>query len=239
MPDCVLSCIEVRDTETSLICHPAFKLKPGEDRDFIQAVLATIKGESGTQQSRAFLELTRKAKFCVIFSGSGLTYALDGDFDMFIEMVHQLNRWARIAVIPMVSHSNTRGFNHSLYQRTGYVNKVSFAGGVSNGEEASFLEQVRGRSADCILIVGSDPFLDLPQSLMISLEGIPVICLNPVVTPTTNRARVVLGTATSGIEADGKVRRMDGEEVELLKIKESEHPTDEEVLGRLLARIRK
>ena len=36
MPEVVLSCVEVRDTETSLMCHPVFKVTPGEDGKFIE-----------------------------------------------------------------------------------------------------------------------------------------------------------------------------------------------------------
>jgi formylmethanofuran dehydrogenase subunit B len=137
----------------------------------------------------------------------------------------------------MLGHSNMRGFNHSLYKQTSYVNKVSFAEGVSHGEEFSFLEQVRNQAADCILIVGSNPLLNLPHSVSKNLKGIPIICLDPFVTSTTRAAQVVLGVAISGLEAGGKAMRMDGEEVALLPAKMPTQPSDEEILSQLLDKV--
>jgi formylmethanofuran dehydrogenase subunit B len=171
-PKVTLSCVEVRDTELSFLCKPAFKLKPGGDKDFITNIL--MEGEDGTEESKRFVELVRESQFCVTFCGPGLSYSLDGDFDLFNEMVRKLNQRTRIAVIPMAVEFNLRGFNQSLYRQTGYINQVSFAAGVSHGSEFSFLEQVRKRLADCVLIIGSDPFSNLPPSLMRNLQGISV-----------------------------------------------------------------
>jgi len=234
-PKVTLSCVEVRDTELSFLCKPAFKLKPGGDKDFITAIL--MEGKDGTEESRRFVELVRKSQFCVIFCGPGLSYSLDGDFDLFNEMVRKLTQRTRIAVIPMPMEFNLRGFNQSLYKQTGYVNQVSFAAGVSHGSDFSFLEQVRKRLADCVLIIGSDPFSNLPPSLMRNLQGISVICLDHFSTPTTNSAEVVIPTALPGLECSGSAIRMDGDEITLVKLKKAGYPTEEEILKQLAERI--
>jgi len=242
LPKVKLGCVEVRETEVSSLSNPFFKLKPGEDKDFIEAILTAAR-RSGSNpgeeadEAKAFTELVKSSHFCVIFVGLGLTYALDGDFRLFAEMVQEFNPSTRIAVIPMVGHYNMRGFNQSLYQRIGYVNKVSFAGAISYGDEYSFLEQVRNHLADCVLIVGSNPFSNLPYSIMKELQGVPVICLDPFATTTTKAAHVVIGTAISGLECDGRALRMDGEEIKLTQARVSNYPSDEEVLGRLLDRL--
>lgn len=237
IPQVVISCVEVRDTETSSLCRPVFEVEPGGDRDFIGKILAAIRDKDETQESKAFVELVRNSAFCVIFVGLGLIYALDNDFHFFKEMLHELSRWTRFAVIPMLGHFNTLGFNRLLFEKTGHVNKVSFANGVSYGDEFSFLEQMRNRVPDCVLIAGSDPFSSQPRSLMRNLEGVPIICLDPFVTPTTMAAEVVFGTAVSGLETAGKAIRMDGIVVSLLQGREPEIPTDEEILRQLLNRI--
>jgi len=234
-PKVTLSCIEVRDTELSLLCKPAFRLKPGGDKDFITNIL--VEGKDGTEESKRFVELVREAQFCVIFCGPGLSYSLHGDFDLFDEMVRKLNQRTRIAVIPMAVESNLRGFNQSLYEQTGYVNQVSFAAGVSHGSEFSFLEQVRKRLADCVLIIGSDPFSNLPLSLMRNLQGMSVICLDHFSTPTTNSAEVVIPTALPGLECSGSAIRMDGDEIALVGLKKAGYPTEEEILKQLAERI--
>ena len=237
MPKVKLGCVDVRETEVSSLSHPFFKLKPGRDRDFIKAILAVLKKGDGTGEAKDFNELVKNSKFCVISVGLGLTYALDGDFHLFAEMVQEFSLSTRIAVIPMVGHFDMRGFNQSLYQRTGYVNKLSFADVVSHGDEYSLLEQIRNHHADCVLIVGSDPFSNLPYSLMKELSGVPVICLDPFVTTTTKAAHVVIGTAISGLECDGTAIRMDGEEIKLTQAKVSDYPSDEEVLRHLLDKV--
>lgn len=234
-PKVTLSCVEVRDTELSFLCKPAFKLKPGGDKDFITAIL--MEGKDGTEESKSFVELVRESQLCVIFCGPGLSYSLDGDFDLFNEMVRKLTQRTRIAVIPMPMEFNLRGFNQSLYKQTGYVNQVSFAAGVSHGSDFSFLEQVRKRLADCVLIIGSDPFSNLPPSLMRNLQGISVICLDHFSTPTTNSAEVVIPTALPGLECSGSAIRMDGDEITLVKLKKAGYPTEEEILKQLAERI--
>ncbi len=234
-PKVTLSCVEVRDTELGLLCKPAFKLKPGGDKDFITDIL--MEGKNGTEESKKFVELIEKSRFCIIFSGSGLSYSLDNDFDLFNEMVHKLSQRTRIAVIPMAMEFNLRGFNQSLYKQTGYVNQVSFAAGVSHGSEFSFLEQVRKRLADCVLIISSDPFSNLPPSLMRNLQGTSIICLDHFSTPTTNTAGVVIPTALPGLECSGSAIRMDGDEIALVGLKKGEYPTEEEVLKQLAERI--
>jgi formylmethanofuran dehydrogenase subunit B len=137
----------------------------------------------------------------------------------------------------MVGHFDMRGFNHSLYSKTGYVNKVSFAEGISHGLEFSFPEQIRNKAFDLLLLVGSDPISSLPQSLVKNLKDVPIINIDPFLTPTAKVSKVVLGTALSGLETGGKAIRMDGVEITLLQGKVSEHLSDEEILRQLLNKV--
>lgn len=234
LPKVKMTCVEVRDTELTSICKPAFKLIPGGDREFIREVLSIIKGGEGTDEAKAFLELIKNSQVCVIFCGRGLIYSVNGNFDLFNEMVEGLSQWTEVSVIPMIDEFNMLGFNKSLREETGYISQVSFHGGIIHGTELSFLEQVRRELPDCVLIAGSDPFAILPQSLSRKLATMKVICLGNIVTSTTNAAEVVIATAAPGLESSGKVVRMDGEEVNLLEIKKSTYPSEEEVLEQLL-----
>jgi formylmethanofuran dehydrogenase subunit B len=139
----------------------------------------------------------------------------------------------------MVGHFNMRGFNHSLYHRVCYVNKVSFADGICHGKQFSFVEQVINHAADCILIVGSDPLSNLPRSVTKELKGMPVITIDPFITPTTKASQVVLSPAISGLESSGKAIRMDGIEVALVQGKKTERLSDEEILKQLLERVKR
>lgn len=234
-PKVTLSCVDVRDTEMSLMCGSAFKIKPGGDADFMRAVLG--EAQEGMETSEAFREMVENSRFCTIFCGSGLNHALDSDFSLFERMVQTFSQGTRLAVIPMVAESNLRGFNQTLFKQSGYINQVSFAAGVSHGRQFSFLEQVRNGLPDCVLIIGSDPFSVLPQSLMRNLRNVDVICLDHFSTPTTEAADVVIPTALPGLECAGSVIRMDGYEVALIGLKKADCPAEEDVLKQLVERI--
>jgi formylmethanofuran dehydrogenase subunit B len=234
-PKVKLSCVEVRDTELSAMCKPVFKIKPGGDKDFIRAILG--EAQDGAKDSQSFLELVTKSRFCVIFCGAGLSYSLDGEFGLFNNMVRRFGQTTRVSVIPMVAEANLRGFGQSLYDQTGRVNQVSFGTGVSYGRDFCFAGQVRKGLADCVLIVGSDPFSALPQSLMRNLQGTSIICLDRFSTPTTTAADVVIATALPGLECGGSMARMDGDRMVLVGPKKGDYPTEEEILNQLLQRV--
>ena len=234
-PKVTLSCVEVRQTELSAMCKPSFRIRPRQDKEFINAILD--EGQDGRDEARKFREMVVKSRFCVIFCGLGLIYSLDNDLISFSKMVHTFSQSTRIAVIPMIAEANMRGFHQSLYKQTGYVNSISFAGGISHGSEFSLLEQIRNRIPGCVLIMGSDPFSALPQSIMKNLQGINVICLDHFRTPTTISADVVIPTALPGVEYGGSMIRMDGDEVALAGPKKVANPTEEEVLKQLAGSI--
>lgn len=237
VPAVTLSCVEVRDTETSILASPTFKIEPGGDRRFIEEVLPTVGGAGPTERASAFVRLLEKHKFAMVFVGLGLNYALDNNFTPFQEMVKALSRELRLAVIPMVDEFNMRGCNRLLYQKTGYVNRINFSNGISHGDNFSFLEAVANKTSDCILVVDSDPVSNLPYPLMQNLRQTNVICLNPFVTPTTSLARVTIGTAVPGVETGGTALRMDGEKVSLSPARETERPGGAEILRQLLGRF--
>lgn len=233
VPKVMMACVEVRDTELSSICKPVFKLAPEGDGEFIREILSVIKGGEGAEEAKAFWELIKDSQVCVIFCGKGLIYSVNGNFDLFNEMVERLSQGTKVSVIPMIDEINMLGFNKSLREETSYINQVSFDGGIIHSAEFSFLEQVRRGLPDCVLIAGSDPFSTLPQSLSRKLASTKIICLGSLITPTTDAAEVVIATAAPGLESSGKVTRMDGEESDLFKVKKSTYPSEEEVIERL------
>jgi formylmethanofuran dehydrogenase subunit B len=234
-PKVTLSSIDVRQSELTAMSNPAFRVKPGADKELISGLL----GESGaaTDQARQLLDLIKKSRFCAIFCGLGLVYSLDGDFGVFTKLIQRLGQSARVAVIPMIAETNMLGFNQSLHKLSGYVNSISFAGSISHSREFSFPEQVHNRAADCILIVGSDPFSALPQSLLSRLEGVDTICLDHFSTLTTEVSDVVIPTAVSGVESSGNLVRLDGDAIALAELVRGGFPTQQEILQQLLQKV--
>ncbi len=235
-PNVTLSCIDIRQTELGSMCKAAFKIKPGSDRELIAGLLR--ESPESIAKAKLLAELIAKSKFCAMFCGMGLVHSLDGDFGSFTKMIGTLSQSLRLAVIPMISETNMLGFNQLLLKETGYVNQVSFAGGVSHGREFSFVEQVHNSASDCILIVGSDPFSMLPQSLMSNLGKTDIICLDHSSTLTTRVADVVIPTAMPGVECGGNMVRMDGDNIKLAEPVMSGYPTEGEVFKQLLEKVR-
>lgn len=236
-PKVILAAVDVRQTELVAMSKPAFRITPGGDRDLISGVL----GESPPAPGPAgqLSDLIRKSRFCALFCGLGLLQALDGDLASFTRMIQVLSQSVKVAVIPMIAETNMMGFCRTLHERTSYVNSVSFAGGVSGGREFSFPEQLRRQAADCILVVGSDPFSSLPQPLLRRLQGanVSIVCLDHFPTLTAEAADVVIPTGVPGVESGGSVVRLDGDRVALAEPVKDGPLTQEAALGRLLEKV--
>ena len=229
IPEATLCAVETRETELTGMCDRVFKLPPGGDNEFLKAVL--MRGQ-GTDESKAFVKLVEESNKTIIFAGLGLTHALCGDYEQYGKMIESFDRPGEIYTLPMVDHYNMRGFNHQLYGKTGYVNRVSFGGNaVESGRRFSFLAQLNNETVDCALIIGSDPVSNLPRSLVKKLFKIPVILMDPMTTSTTSAAHVAIPVAVSGVESGGGAVRMGGESVKLTQISNGhEYITDLDVL---------
>jgi formylmethanofuran dehydrogenase subunit B len=236
-PKVTLASIDVRQTELTAMSKPAFRIKPGGDGELIAGVLGESPAVPGPAGQLS--DLMKRSRFCALFCGLGLMQALDGDMAAFTRMVQVVSQSVKVAVIPMIAETNMMGFCRMLHERTSYVNSVSFAGGVSGGREFSFAEQVRQQAADCILVVGSDPFAALPQPLLRRMQGVNVsiICLDHFSTLTADAADVVIPTGVPGVESSGTVVRLDGERVALAEPIKDGPLTQEAALGRLLEKV--
>lgn len=231
-PKVTLCSVEVRNTGLTAMSNTVFKLKPRQDADFITAILGNE--QSATVEADRFLQMVRKSRFCVVFCGSGLISSLDGDLNLFSKMMKSLQQLTKIAVMPMVSEANSRGFTQMLYQETGYVNQVSFVDGVSHGSDFSIHEQLAKGAPDCVVSFDADPFYLLPQSAIPGLEAANVIYMGRFKTPLAGFADVVIPTALPGIEQDGSFVRMDGQKVDLPFLRDTPFPTDEVVISQLM-----
>ena len=231
-PKVVLGCIDIRNSELCAMSNMAIKLRPGQDGDFMRAVLDDT--HSVSEDANKFRERMKKSRFCVFFCGLGLVHSLGSDLSPLPQMMEALGQSTRIALMPMISEINLRGFTQKLYEDTGYVNQVSFAGGVLHSSDYSLHEQLRNNTADCVILIDSDPYRLLPHQLMRNLRNTRVIYLGPFKTPVASLADVVIATAIPGIEQGGSVLRMDGIEIDLLSVRETRYPTQQDVLAQLM-----
>ncbi len=233
--DRIAIAIDVRESNTAKICKGHFyRIQPKGDREFILALIDALSGKVPAYEPKKILELAailKKAEFGVIFAGIGLTYSIKEDFDILVSLADKLPNFH---IMPMVGHYNMRGFNENLFKETGFVNRVRFHGTAVHDDKYSIIEALREKSIDALLVAGSDPLSSLPRSLIRHLASIPVICIDPCVTMTSKIAAVTIPCAVSGVESGGTAVRMDGKKIGLSKMIESDYPTDEELLTRLM-----
>lgn len=234
--------IDIRRSHTAKICgNYLFQIPPGGDTEFIDALIAGLSGKlpktSYNYPPKKILELANilnGAKFGVVFVGGGMIYSLE-NLEPLLRLMKALNEKANFHMVPIVGHYNIRGFNENLFEETGYVNSVKFENGsVKHGPEHSIVESLKAKTVDAALIIGSDPLSCLPRSIAKNLLEIPVISLDHCETFTSRKAKVYINTAISGVESGGSAIRMDGTKVDFKPIIETNYPSDETILKKIM-----
>jgi formylmethanofuran dehydrogenase subunit B len=140
----------------------------------------------------------------------------------------------------MRGHGNVTGVDNVLAWQTGYPFGVNFSFGYPrfNPGEYTVVDVVSRGEADAALIVAADPLSSLPGNVVRRLSEIPTIALDTHESETTRRARIAFTTSTAGIHVEGTVYRMDNIPIHLRKVLPSSYPSDEEVIDRLLTRVK-
>jgi formylmethanofuran dehydrogenase subunit B len=184
----------------------------------------------------------KNSKFGVLFFGMGLTHSRGKPYNVAnaISLVRDLNAHTKFAVIPMRGHYNVLGFNQVCTWSTGFAFAVDFARGQPwyNPGETSTVDVLNRGECDSALIVASDPAAHFPRKSVEHLARIPLIQIDPYASLTTELADVVLPAAIAGIEVEGTAYRMDGVPLRLRKLIEPVHLSDEEILSRILSKVR-
>lgn len=239
-----LVCIDVRNSSTMKISRKKFIIPPEGDEKFIECLIDAIDGKVPKSseikiEAKKLIDLAnllKKSRHGIIFSGLGLICALKNNLEPLESLMDKLNKESNFHLIPMLENYNTRGFNETLFNQTGYVNSVKFDSEKvkEHGASQSFIEALIEDKFDAALIVGSDPLSDVSFSISKKLSEIPIITLDSTNTPTTAVSKVVISSAKNGIEAQGKALRMDGVELSLEKLMDSEYLAEEEILDALI-----
>lgn len=235
-------CIDVRRSDTAAVCkkNGFYQIPVKGDTEFMDALVSALSGKvpktSYGFDTKRLIELAnilKKAKFGVIFAGLGMVYSLEENETLF-RLMDKLNSVSNFHLIPMIGHYNMRGFNKKLFSDTGHIDRVRFNGQeLSHGPECSVLEVLRQRTVDAALIIGADPFSSFPRSIARYLGEIPLVVIDHDRTLTYEKATVSLPCALTGVEAGGTAIRMDGVEVRLKQIVETELLSDEEIVKRI------
>ena len=140
----------------------------------------------------------------------------------------------------MRGHYNVTGFGQVCAWETGFVTAVDFSSGAPyyNPGETAANDLLYRKEVDAAMIIAGDAGAHFPANSVRELAKIPVIQVDPYWNPTTEIADVVIPTAISGVEVEGTAYRMDGVSLRMRKMIEPEHLTDEEILDKIIARVR-
>jgi len=245
--------IDVRRTKSAKAADVFLQIRPGRDFEVLWALQALVNGRkldaaSMEDTGLSHAQLTELAdrmtgcKFGCIFVGQGLTQTRGRHFNTSAAflLVRALNRHTKFALIPMRGHGNVTGVDNVLAWQTGYPFGVNFSLGYPrfNPGEYTVVDLLSRGEADAALVVAADPIASLPAKAVRRMKGIPLVALDTHESDTTRSARVAFTTSTAGIHVEGTVYRMDNIPIHLRKVMDSAHPSDEEVIGRLLARVK-
>jgi formylmethanofuran dehydrogenase subunit B len=244
--------VDVRGTRSARNADKLVLVRPGSDYEVISALRLLVAGkddnvpeEVGGVSKRDLAELAgmmKSARFGTIFFGLGLSQSRGRykSIDNAISLVVELNGHTKFTIMPMRGHYNVAGIGQVAAWTTGFPMSIDFSRGspyFNPGETAACDLLARGE-ADAALIIAADPGSNFPRQAVEALARLPVIQIDPYENPTTLLSEVVIPCAIAGIEAEGTAYRMDGMALRMRKLVESKYPSDEEILKRILDKVR-
>jgi formylmethanofuran dehydrogenase subunit B len=246
--------VDVRETMSAKAADIFLQVRPGKDFEMLSILRALIKSqpvsaeavaETGLklEQLQDLVDRMKKAKFGVLFFGMGLSMTRGKHMNSAaaLTLAAEMNAYTKFVAMPMRGHGNVTGADVVLRYTTTYPFGISLTRGYPRfnpGEYSTIDLLVRGDN-DATLVLGADPGATMPKPAIEHLKRTPTIVLDPKVTHTSKLARVHITTAATGISAPGTVYRMDEIPLPLRPALKSPYPTDEEVLNRIVAAVRK
>jgi formylmethanofuran dehydrogenase subunit B len=235
--------IDSEVTETSQGADTFLRIKPGSDRQFIEALRQIAGGNElprelefgvSDRQVRKLAEQMKSCRYGALFfgAGQGTSEESRAAVESLFRLVTELNRFTRFTVHHMPAAGGLAGADNVLCWQTGFPFAVNFASGYPRFDPREFsanrlLEQ---GAVDACVVVGSEAVPKLSVTAQEALRRIPTIALDYPPADPAVAATVQFTTAIYGIHAAGTAYRMDGVPIPLRKVLRSNYPRDDEVL---------
>ncbi|MEM3577494.1 MAG: formylmethanofuran dehydrogenase subunit B [Candidatus Bathyarchaeia archaeon] len=246
--------IDVRRTKSAEMADYFIQVEPNKDYELLQAFRALVRDQELDVDSVAgvpveYLEevadVMVNCNFGILFFGLGLTMSSGKlrNIDAALSLTRDLNMRTKFVIMPMRGHFNVTGANTVFTWQTGYPYAVDFSLGYPryNPGETSAVDVLLREDSDAALVVASDPIANFPRKAAEHLAKNPLVVVDPHMNATAQVADVVIPSAFVGIETSGTAYRMDHVPLPLKKVVDPPRGVlpDEEILGRILAEVRK
>lgn len=245
--------IIVLDSEasaTSALADTFIKIPCGKDFEVLWALRQLLRGielpasfDVGVphEQLQRLANRMTGCRYGTVFFGLGLAQRGLGhkNVEALLRLVEDLNGFTRFTARRLRIPGDVAGADAVLCWLTGFPFAVNLARGYPryNPGEYSANDLLERREVDVCLLVGSEPCLELSPRARQTLEHLPTIALDyPNVIPAID-ATVQITTAIYGIHAAGTAYRMDEVPIPLIQLISSNHPSDEEILSAITARL--
>ena len=245
--------VDIRESETAKLADIFVQVKPGGDFALFNALRACVRGErdvipetvAGVERNVIFklADILLSARFGSFFTGIGLTQSR-GKYKNVragIELVDELNRHTKYTLTPLRGHWNVDGTNQMFSLAAGYPYAVDYSRGIVhyNPGETSGVDILAQHEADAVLIIGTDLGAHFPRETVAHLANINTIVLDPFISLSTAVAKLHIPVSSVGIDAEGTAYRLDGVPIHVKKAFESDMPSDEVILTRILEEVRR
>ncbi len=229
--DRTLIVVDPRKTDTAKLADIHLQVEPHKDYELISAMRAVLKGfelevdeVAGIPSETIYeaVDICKNAQFGELFFSMGVTMSRGKhrNIDNAIELVIDLNAYTKFGLMPMRGHYNVNGFNQACTWITGYPLCVDYSRGYPryNPGDTSVTDSLMRENSDMMLNIASDPGSHFPQKAVNHMAKIPLVCIDPHQTSTTELANIIIPPAIAGVEVEGTAYRMDGVPIELKKI---------------------
>jgi len=248
----IVLAVDYLENENMKIAQHKVILSPGKEVEFLKRLrefistgqVPSLEGLPLTLESWLILQNDIKnSTFISAFAGPHILANITAReiYRELISLIKTISESGREScLMPLAEDLNSLGASIIPYKQFGASHAIEFSDGnpIHNSTTSASSKLLR-EEVDAALIVGSDPYTHLPRTTAKRFKEIPVIYIGERKTMISKIAKVNIPIAAIGIEAGGKVFRIDGEEVELtpfIKPQEEVEP-EQVVLEKILAKL--
>lgn len=238
-------------TEMPPDADTVLKIAPGMDFEAFQTLRCLVRGIPLSPESpvgadlTALKELAARMKGCrngILFFGSSPSNVAAGHrvIESMLRLVTELNDFTRFYARRMRRFGDVAGADSVLTWQTGYPFGVNFARRYPryNPGEYSAPKMLERRQPDLALLLGSDTVSEFPPGALAHLRTIPIIALEMPTTRSRIPPTIRFTTAVYGVHRQGTAYRMDEIPIPLKVLLPGDYPSDGEILGEMLERLR-